>query len=103
MTQTFTGTMQIKYSPGVDALYVQLTDGQVKPGSAVRTDDLGGLRHVDYAADGSVIGVEILSPRARGVDLTDVPHAAAIGDELRRLGFTILEPAQAATEHRRRA
>ena len=94
MTNTITTpdrVLQVRYSLSVDALYVQLAEGKVD-----WTDDLGGLRHVDYAADGTVLGVEILSPRALGVELTNVPDAEAVGDELRRLGFRILQPAPPA-------
>ena len=79
--------MQIRYSPTADALYVRLADGEHG-----RTEDLGGLRHVDYAKDGTVLGVEILNARATGVDLTDVPCADAIGPELEKLAFRVTQP-----------
>jgi uncharacterized protein YuzE len=80
--------MQIRYSPTADALYIRLADGEHG-----WTDDLGGLRHVDYGKDGMVLGVEILNPRVGGVDLTDVPQADEIGAELIRLGFKVKQPA----------
>jgi uncharacterized protein YuzE len=43
---------------------------------------------IDYAADGSVVGVEFISP-SRGVNLAGVPRAAEIEREVRRLGLTI--------------
>jgi uncharacterized protein YuzE len=42
---------------------------------------------IDYA-DGSVVGVEFISP-SRGVNLAGVPHAAEIEREVRRLGLPI--------------
>jgi uncharacterized protein YuzE len=43
---------------------------------------------IDYAADGSVVGVELISP-SRGVMLAGVPRAAEIEREVRRLGLPI--------------
>jgi uncharacterized protein YuzE len=43
---------------------------------------------IDYAADGSVVGVEFISP-SRGVNLDGVPRAADIEREVRRLGLPI--------------
>jgi len=43
---------------------------------------------IDDAADGSVVGVEFISP-SRGVNLEDVPHAADIEREVRRLGLPL--------------
>ena len=80
--------MQIRYSPTADALYVRLGDGEHG-----WTEDLGDLRHVDYAKNGVVLGVEFLNPRASGIDLTDVPYAGEIGPELEKLGFRVRQPA----------
>jgi uncharacterized protein YuzE len=43
---------------------------------------------IDYAADGSVVGVEFISP-SRGVTLAGVPRAADVEREIRRLGLPI--------------
>ena len=80
--------MQIRYSPTADALYVRLADGEHG-----WTEDLGRLRHVDYAKNGTVLGIEILNARAAGVDLTDVPQAEHIGPELEKLAFKVTQPA----------
>jgi uncharacterized protein YuzE len=56
--------------------------------AAVRQAKLDDARIVDYAADGSVVGVEFISP-SRGVNLADVPYAAEIEREARRLGLPI--------------
>jgi uncharacterized protein YuzE len=51
---------------------------------------------INYAADGSVVGVEFISP-SRGVNLAGVPHAAEIERELRRLRLPVrLAPANLA-------
>ena len=46
---------------------------------------LDGTTVVDYGADGSVVGVEFISP-SRGVNLAGVPRAAEIERQVRRLG-----------------
>ena len=79
--------MQIRYSPTADALYVRLADGEHG-----WTEDLGGLRHVDYAKDGRVLGIEILNARAAGVDLANVPNADVIAPELEKLAFRVTQP-----------
>ncbi|MDQ3524345.1 MAG: hypothetical protein M3451_04745 [Chloroflexota bacterium] len=43
-------------------------------------------RIVDHGADGSVVGVEFISP-SRGMDLTDVPRAKEIEKEARKAGL----------------
>ena len=50
--------------------------------------DLADATIIDYAADGSVVGVEFISP-SRGVNLEGVPHAADIEREVRRLGLPL--------------
>jgi uncharacterized protein YuzE len=68
----------VTFDPDADALYVCLVDGQVH-----ETHPMGDLRLVDYAKDGTVLGIEFISA-SQGVDLADVPFAptvaAAIGD-----------------------
>jgi len=49
---------------------------------------MDNARIIDYAADGSVVGVEFIAP-SRGVNLTGVPHAAESEREVRRLGLPI--------------
>ncbi len=69
--------VKVQYDREADALYITLCEA---PWSFTRS--LGELRNVDYAADGSPIGVELLRA-SKGVDLTDVPNAKAIGEALR--------------------
>ena len=45
-------------------------------------------RIIDHAADGSVVGVEFISP-SRGVNLDGVPRSAEIEREVRRLGLPL--------------
>lgn len=68
--------MMVTYDPEVDVLYVSFCDR--RPGDVVRTGELGDGRQVDYAADGSVLGVEFLAVK-QGLNLIDVPRA----DEVR--------------------
>ncbi len=64
-----------------DALYVRLSDEPYHHGK-----DLDAERRVDFAADGTPIGVEITCLSA-GVRLNDLPNRDEIGDILTR--FTI--------------
>jgi uncharacterized protein YuzE len=56
--------------------------------ASVRQVKMDNARIIDYAADGSVVGVEFISP-SRGVNLDGVPRAADIEREVRRLGLPI--------------
>lgn len=64
--------MQIEHDEAADALYVRFAD---KPFH--HTESLDGERHIDYAADGSVIGVEILYP-SQGVLVDGLPERPAV-------------------------
>ena len=75
--------MKTEYDKKHDAAYFELS--ALDPVRQVKLDD---ARIVDYAADGSVVGVEFISP-SRGVNLADVPHATEIRREARRLGFPV--------------
>jgi len=64
--------------------------------ASVRQVKLDNARIIDYAADGSVVGVEFISP-SRGVNLAGVPRAAEVEREIRRLGLPIgMAPADVA-------
>jgi len=56
-----------------------------------RLDDARG---VNYAEDGSVIGIELLSPSRRGVNLDGLPYASDVERVMRGRGFRILQRAQ---------
>ena len=70
-----------QYDEAADAAYLEFSDA-----TFYHMERLDDQRAVDFAADGTVIGVEILSP-ARGVDLAGLPHAAEIERVLRARGF----------------
>ncbi len=75
--------MRVEYDPEVDALYVHLSDkpfGRSEDKSPSRQYERG----VDYAEDGTPIGVEFLNA-SRGVDLTDIPRADEIAKALERV------------------
>lgn len=76
--------LRYSYDPSVDALYVYLSDEPYDHGVAL--DD---ARHVDYDAGGTPVGVELLSPRALGVDLRAVPEAASLAELLTHLGIRV--------------
>ena len=57
----------------------------------VRLDDARGI---NYAADGSVIGIEILSPRRKGVQLDGLPYPEDVSRVMRSCGFRILQAAR---------
>ncbi len=70
--------MHLEYDSDANAIYVSL----VRDEQAVeRTVELDGERSVDYAADGTAIGVELLSV-SQGVRLTDLPNATEIRELL---------------------
>ena len=71
--------MRMQHSARANLIYIQLDDRDVAYSENIsrgREYDRG----VDYAADGTPVGVEFLNV-SRGVDLTDVPRA----DEIARL------------------
>ncbi len=80
----------LEYDETVDALYLEFASRTVA--SHVQLDDARG---VDYAADGSVVGVEILSA-SRGIDLAGLPNGPDIERVLRARGFPIGRAAQAS-------
>jgi len=70
--------LNVKYDRDADALYVHLGDKPYSHGQ-----DLDDERRIDYAADGTPIGVE-LTCVSLGVDLTDLPRADEISGALRQ-------------------
>ena len=65
-------TMLLEYDESVDAVYLTLSDAAWD--HHVRLDDARGI---NYAADGSVIGIEILSPRRRSACSPGPRHRGA--------------------------
>ncbi len=78
----------LEYDESADAAYLQLTDAAWH--HQQRLDDARGI---NYAEDGSVIGIEILSPRRKGVQLDGLPFADDVARVMRSCGFQILETA----------
>ncbi len=78
--------MKTEYDRAADAAYFEFSSAD--PARQVKLDD---SRVIDYAADGSVVGVEILLP-SRGVNLVGLPRAAEIARGLRSLDFRVLDP-----------
>lgn len=75
--------MDVSYDRAADAVYVGFTRA-----ASVRQVQLDDGRILDYSADGSLVGVEILSP-GRGVDLTGIPRASEVAEGLSQLGFVV--------------
>ncbi len=81
--------MLLEYDAAVDAAYLTLSD---EPWDhQVRLDDARGI---NYGADGSVIGIELLSPRRKGVILEGLPFRADVERVVRAVGFRVLEAAR---------
>ena len=79
----------LEYDESVDAAYLTVSDRAWY--RQVRLDDARGI---NYAADGSVIGIEILSPRRKGVLLDGLPYRDDVVRVMRSVGFRLLEPAR---------
>jgi hypothetical protein len=78
--------MKLTHSPRADALYVELSNRPVAYTENLSRDGYYE-RGVDYAEDGTPVGVEFLNV-SRGVDLTDVPRSdeiAAALDQVRSI------------------
>ena len=78
----------LEYDESVDAAYLTVTDAEWH--HQVRLDDARG---VNYAADGTVIGIELLSPRRKGVVLEGLPFPLDVARVLRSVGFRVLQHA----------
>ena len=79
----------LQYDESVDAAYLIVHEGTWD-----HQDRLDDARGVNYATDGTVMGIEILSPRRRGVLLDGLPYPEDVARVMRSVGFRILEPAQ---------
>ena len=76
--------MEFRYDKEADAIYVRLSDEQYAYG-----EELDPERRIDYAADGTPIGVELLCV-SEGVDLRNLPENAAISKLLSRNRIKVL-------------
>ena len=81
--------LMLEYDASVDAAYLTVSDEEWD--HQVRLDDLRGI---NYASDGSIIGVEILSPRRKGVKLDGLPFPEEIARVMEAVSFRVLESAR---------
>jgi uncharacterized protein YuzE len=72
----------LEYDVSVDAAYLTFSD---EP--CARHERIDDARGINYAADGSVIGIELLSPRRKGVSLDGRPYADDVARVIRSVGF----------------
>ena len=79
----------LEYDESVDAAYLTASD---EPW--VRQERLDDARGINYAADGSVIGIELLSPRRKGILLDGLPFREDVARVARSVGFRVLEAAR---------
>jgi len=82
-------TPLLEYDESGDAAYLSFSEAEWH--HQVRLDDGRGI---NYAADGTVIGVELLSPRRKGVILDGLPFPEDIARVVRSVGFRVLETAR---------
>jgi len=75
--------ISVTYDPEADAAYVSFSSA-----ASARQVPLDDDRVVDYAHDGSLVGVEILSP-SLGVDLSGLPRASDVAAAIQGLGFAV--------------
>jgi uncharacterized protein YuzE len=81
-----TNNLLLEYDESVDAAYITVKEADWD--HQVRLDDARGI---NYAADGSVIGIEILSPRRKGVKLDGLPFPGDVARVLQAVSFRVLE------------
>lgn len=78
--------IEFEYSPTADAVYIRLSSLPYAYGR-----DLDDDRRVDYAANGDVIGVELLGV-SEGVRLDDLPQWGVIENVLTEHRIPVLVP-----------
>jgi len=81
------GSLRYTYDRSVDALYVYLPGGVGTP--LAETRELDESRTLDLDASGRVVGIELLSPMALGINVTDLPQAAELQTLARHMGFAV--------------
>lgn len=79
----------LEYDESVDAAYLVAAEGDWD--HQERLDDARGI---NYTTDGTILGIEILSPKRRGVVLDGLPYQDDVARVMRAVGFRILETAQ---------
>ena len=80
--------MKFKHDKIADAIYISLSNKTYAYGK-----DLDDERRVDYAADGTPIGVELLCV-SRGVNLDGLPHVDEIAEAVEAEKIKIYEMVQ---------
>lgn len=75
----------LEYDEAADAAYLSVSDSQFH-----HRQQLDDARGVNYAADGTIIGIELLSPRRRGVLLDGLPYPDDVERVIRSFGFRVL-------------
>ena len=75
----------LEYDEAVDAAYLTVSEAEFH-----HRESLDDARGINYAADGSVIGIELLSPRRKGVVLDGLPYPDDVERVIRSVGFRIL-------------
>ena len=83
-------TRQFEYDTEVHAVYITLREA-----AYIRGYDLDSDRHVDFGADGTPIGIELLDVHL-GVDVAGLPDADSVTAVLREHGIQVLAPARAS-------
>jgi len=83
--------MKLKYDPEANAVYIRFCHKAVAKTRNAPGNE--GNVVIDYAKDGSVVGVEVLGAR-QGVDLRGVPESDEVGELLRQSGFAAYQPGE---------
>lgn len=73
----------VEHDEEADALYVLLGAGEI-----AKTKNFGDLRMVDYAADGTVIGVEFLNV-SDGIELDELPCEEQLAELIAPLNLKV--------------
>ncbi len=76
--------IEYRYDEEADAIYIRLSEKPYSHG-----EDLDRERRIDYAIDGTPVGVELLCV-STGVDLRDLPEQKAIAELLARHHIKVL-------------
>lgn len=80
--------MEFKYDTQADAIYISLSNKPYAYGK-----DLDDERRIDYAADNTPIGVELLCV-SKGVNLNGLPHVDEIAEIMKDERIKIYEMVQ---------
>lgn len=76
--------MDYRYDEEADAVYIRLSDKNYSYG-----EELDRERRIDYAADGTPVGIELLCV-STGVDLRNLPEQRALAELLAKHRIKVL-------------